>query len=100
MREMSSHERYSILMKAHRLLGESREEMRSRISRKTGMRLVRIEDQDFVSGRLPAEIWEITAEEWLDWRKRTSKPALPVERRPRQPARPIMRQRRTNFQRP
>ncbi len=44
----------------------------SRISRKTGMRLVRIEEQDLVSGPLSAEIWEVTAEEWLDWRKRTS----------------------------
>ena len=36
----------------------------SRISEKQGMRLVRIEERDFVCGRLPAEIWEITAEEW------------------------------------
>jgi RimJ/RimL family protein N-acetyltransferase len=37
----------------------------SRISQKTGMRLVATEhDHYFVSGHLPAEIWEITAEEW------------------------------------
>lgn len=36
----------------------------SRISQKQGMRLVGIEERDFVCGRLPAEIWEITAEEW------------------------------------
>ena len=36
----------------------------SRISQKQGMRLVRIEERDFVCGRLPAEIWEITADEW------------------------------------
>jgi [ribosomal protein S5]-alanine N-acetyltransferase len=35
-----------------------------RISEKTGMRLVAIEERDFVSGKLPCEIWEITAEEW------------------------------------
>ena len=35
-----------------------------RISEKTGMRLVGIEERNFVSGRLPCEIWEITAEEW------------------------------------
>ncbi len=35
-----------------------------RISERTGMRLVGVEEHDFVSGRLPAEIWEITAEEW------------------------------------
>lgn len=35
-----------------------------RISEKSGMRMVGMEEHDFVSGRLPAEIWEITAEEW------------------------------------
>ena len=35
-----------------------------RISEKQGMRMVRTEERDFVSGRYPAEIWEITAEEW------------------------------------
>jgi [ribosomal protein S5]-alanine N-acetyltransferase len=35
-----------------------------RISEKTGMRVVALEERDFVSGRFPAEIWEITAEEW------------------------------------
>jgi len=34
------------------------------ISEKAGMRVIEIEERDFVSGRLPAEIWEITAEEW------------------------------------
>ncbi len=36
----------------------------SRISAKQGMRLVGLEERDFVCGSLPAEIWEITAEEW------------------------------------
>jgi [ribosomal protein S5]-alanine N-acetyltransferase len=35
-----------------------------RISERSGMRLVATEEHGFVSGRLPAEIWEITAEEW------------------------------------
>ena len=35
-----------------------------RISEKQGMRLVGVGERDYVSGRLPSEIWEITAEEW------------------------------------
>lgn len=35
-----------------------------RISEKQGMRVVGVTERDFVEGRLPAEIWEITAEEW------------------------------------
>jgi len=35
-----------------------------RISEKQGMRLVAIEDRNYVSGRLRSEIWEITREEW------------------------------------
>ena len=35
-----------------------------RISEKQGMRLVATEDRDYVSGRLPAEVWEVTLEEW------------------------------------
>jgi RimJ/RimL family protein N-acetyltransferase len=35
-----------------------------RISEKSGMRLVAREEREYVSGRLPTEIWEITAEEW------------------------------------
>jgi RimJ/RimL family protein N-acetyltransferase len=35
-----------------------------RISERQGMRLVATEDRDYVSGRFPSEIWEITAEEW------------------------------------
>lgn len=35
-----------------------------RISEKQGMRIVATEERGFVSGRLPTEIWEITAEEW------------------------------------
>jgi ribosomal-protein-alanine N-acetyltransferase len=35
-----------------------------RISEKQGMRVIAIVERDYVSGRLPAEIWEVTAEEW------------------------------------
>ena len=35
-----------------------------RISEKQGMRVIAMEDRDYVSGRLPTEIWEITADEW------------------------------------
>lgn len=35
-----------------------------RISEKQGMRVVATEERDYVSGRLPGEIWEITAGEW------------------------------------
>jgi ribosomal-protein-alanine N-acetyltransferase len=35
-----------------------------RVSEKQGMRLVATEERNYVSGRMPAEIWEITAEEW------------------------------------
>lgn len=36
-----------------------------RISEKQGMRLVATFEGEYVSGRLPAEVWEITAEEWF-----------------------------------
>jgi RimJ/RimL family protein N-acetyltransferase len=35
-----------------------------RISEKQGMRVVATDDRDYVSGRLPSELWEITADEW------------------------------------
>lgn len=35
-----------------------------RISERGGMRLTETVERDYVSGRLPAEIWEITREEW------------------------------------
>ena len=34
------------------------------ISEKQGMRVIAIVERDYVSGRLPAEIWEISADEW------------------------------------
>ena len=41
-----------------------------RISEKQGMRVVGAEERDYVSGRLPSEIWEITADEWRAWKGR------------------------------
>jgi RimJ/RimL family protein N-acetyltransferase len=35
-----------------------------RISEKSGMRVVAVEERDYVGGRFPTEIWEITADEW------------------------------------
>ena len=35
-----------------------------RISESSGMRVIKSVDLDYVSGRLPSEIWEITREEW------------------------------------
>ncbi len=39
-----------------------------RISEKTGMHVVGTEDRAFVCGRLPAEIWELTRDEWHAFR--------------------------------
>ena len=39
-----------------------------RISEKTGMRLVGTVERNYVSGRLPSEIWEIAVDEWHAWR--------------------------------
>ena len=44
-----------------------------RISEKQGMRLVAVEERDYVCGRLPSEIWEITADEWRAWKARRAK---------------------------
>jgi ribosomal-protein-alanine N-acetyltransferase len=35
-----------------------------RVSEKQGMRVIETMERDFVSGRLPEELWEMTAEEW------------------------------------
>lgn len=35
-----------------------------RISEHSGMRLINCDEGDFVAGRLPRELWEITREEW------------------------------------
>lgn len=41
-----------------------------RISEKNGMRVVATEEREHVCGRLMAEIWEITAEEWRNRRRK------------------------------
>jgi len=35
-----------------------------RVSERQGARLIAIEERDYVSGRLAAEVWELTREEW------------------------------------
>ena len=35
-----------------------------RISERSAMRLIETVERDYVSGRLPAEVWEITRDEW------------------------------------
>jgi [ribosomal protein S5]-alanine N-acetyltransferase len=55
-------------------VGKARDNAASRrISEKHGMRLVSTGEQDYVSGRLPSETWEITAEEWRAWKARGEK---------------------------
>jgi RimJ/RimL family protein N-acetyltransferase len=49
-----------------------------RISEKQGMRLVAIVEGEYVSGRMPSELWEITAEEWF--LRQSSKPATSSSR--------------------
>jgi [ribosomal protein S5]-alanine N-acetyltransferase len=44
-----------------------------RISEKQDMRVVAVEEHDYVSGRFPTEVWEITAEEWRARRPATDK---------------------------
>ncbi|MFZ0395228.1 MAG: GNAT family N-acetyltransferase [Terracidiphilus sp.] len=39
-----------------------------RISERMGMHLLRLEEREFVCGRLPSEVWEIAAEEWRAWK--------------------------------
>ncbi len=41
-----------------------------RVSAKNGMRVVRMEERDYVSGRLMSEVCEITVEEWRARRER------------------------------
>jgi len=43
-----------------------------KISIKQGMRVVSVEEREYVCGRLPAEVWVITAEEWRARRSQTS----------------------------
>ncbi len=52
-----------------------------RISEKQGMRVIRTEDRDYVSGRLPSEMWEITADEWRA--RKSRKQSRPPPRTPK-----------------
>ncbi|HEY4086702.1 MAG TPA: GNAT family N-acetyltransferase [Bryobacteraceae bacterium] len=51
-----------------------------RISEKTGMRVIAVEEGNYVGGRFPTEIWEITDQEWRAFRDRTEA----ENRRPRE----------------
>jgi RimJ/RimL family protein N-acetyltransferase len=46
-----------------------------RISEKQGMRVIAVTEREYVSGRFPAEIWEITADEWRSRRRPKSNPS-------------------------
>jgi RimJ/RimL family protein N-acetyltransferase len=48
-----------------------------RISEKQGMRAIAVVERDYVAGRLPSEIWEITAEEWHARRTERTVPPRP-----------------------
>jgi RimJ/RimL family protein N-acetyltransferase len=41
-----------------------------RISEKQDMRVVEAVERDYVCGRVPSELWEITDEEWRAWKAR------------------------------
>lgn len=41
-----------------------------RISEKLGMRVIAVTESEYVSGRLPTEVWEITLDEWRARKKR------------------------------
>jgi hypothetical protein len=40
------------------------------------MRLVGVVEKDYVSGRLPSEVWEITADEWRAWKAGATRESL------------------------
>lgn len=44
-----------------------------RISETQGMRMVGRAEKDFVGGRLPSETWEITAEQWQEWKAKATR---------------------------
>lgn len=46
-----------------------------RISAKSGMRVIAVEERGYVSGRLPTEIWEITRQEWRGRRAKSGRQA-------------------------
>lgn len=48
-----------------------------RISEKQGMRKIGDSENDYVSGHLSSEIWEITADEWHAWKAARQSPGQP-----------------------
>ena len=59
-----------------------------RISQRMGMRVIRLETRDYVSGRLPSEIWEITAADWQAWKLLHPSGMAPARKPVRGAARP------------
>jgi ribosomal-protein-alanine N-acetyltransferase len=55
------------ILRVHKAIAN---EASRRISAKQGMRVVATEERDYVSGRLPSEVWEIDAAEWHKHRRR------------------------------
>jgi ribosomal-protein-alanine N-acetyltransferase len=51
-----------------------------RISERSGMRVVAIQENEYVSGRFLQEIWEVTAEEWDAHRKHRGSKVAPPNR--------------------
>jgi [ribosomal protein S5]-alanine N-acetyltransferase len=47
-----------------------------RISEKQGMRLIGTKEKDYLCGRLPTEVWEITAKEWKAWKDSGAKAGI------------------------
>lgn len=48
-------------LRVHKAIGNAASR---RVSEKTGMRVIALQDRDYISGRFLSEIWELTAEEW------------------------------------
>jgi RimJ/RimL family protein N-acetyltransferase len=40
-----------------------------RIKQKTGAKLIGEDEETYVAGRLPCEIWELTKPDWIEWKK-------------------------------
>jgi ribosomal-protein-alanine N-acetyltransferase len=60
------------VLRSHKAIAN---EASRRISQRQGMRLIATEARDYVGGRYPSELWEITAEEWKERRKARSSDA-------------------------
>jgi [ribosomal protein S5]-alanine N-acetyltransferase len=64
---------FTLMFPVMRVHKATANEASRRISIKQGMRMVQAEERDYVCGRQPCEIWEITAAEWKRVRRRWRK---------------------------